>query len=314
MARKPTMVYLTMKGGVGKTTLAANVTRAIADSERKKILLIDADSQCNLTQLFIPADELDVASELTIYGALDGHRLFGPSDLKTQVYTNQQNGSEIDLIRGSFETFRLAVDASPLIEKRTRERFKWFIRQAELEYDLIVIDTNPSATLVTMQALAVANFLVAPISFDKFSMRGIHLITSVMSTKHDWLTNPFRVRVVPNRIKNPGNDERAKQKLIDAENKMREAFPDLARCFVPTFIRESQIISNDARRIGFVADQTGLSRVHLQNILDDFDSVASELLVTLRKAFIHESQKPTTVIDVVRDKLPSIFGGLVGRY
>src|SRR5882724_4208657 len=105
MARKPIMVYLTMKGGVGKTTLAANVTRAIADLERKRILLIDADSQCNLTQLFIPADELDIMSERTIYGALDGHRLFGPGDLKMRVYWNSRNGSEIDLIRGSFETF-----------------------------------------------------------------------------------------------------------------------------------------------------------------------------------------------------------------
>ena len=60
MVAKPTMVYLTMKGGVGKTTLAANVTRAIADREKKKIFLIDADSQCNLSQLFIPPEELDI--------------------------------------------------------------------------------------------------------------------------------------------------------------------------------------------------------------------------------------------------------------
>src|ERR1700694_2976749 len=176
MARKPTMVYLTMKGGVGKTTLAANITRAIADLEKKKILLIDADSQCNLTQLFSTPEEMDTVTDRTIYSALAGHKMYPPSELSVRIYNNEANGSEIYFIPGSFETFQLAVEASPLIERRTRQRFTEFIKQAQADYDLIVMDTNPSATLMTLQALAVSNFLVAPISFDKFSMRGIHLI------------------------------------------------------------------------------------------------------------------------------------------
>ena len=107
-----------MKGGVGKTTLAANVTRAIADRQKTKVLLIDADSQCNLTQLFVPADELDSPGR-TIYDALSGHKEYKASELATIIPFHSKNGSEIHLLRGSFDTFQLAVNASSLKDKHT---------------------------------------------------------------------------------------------------------------------------------------------------------------------------------------------------
>src|SRR4029078_6128248 len=139
--------------------------------------------------------------------------------------------------------FQLAVEASPILEQKTLQRFKEFIRQAQLEYDVIAMDTNPSATLIPLQGLTVSNFLVAPVSFDKFSLRGIHLITTLLGERFDWLTNPLRVRVVPNRIKRPLNDY-ARARLLRDERNVREAFPGLSRCFVPTYVRESMIISN----------------------------------------------------------------------
>lgn len=313
MTLKPVLVYLTMKGGVGKTTLAANITRSIADLEKKKILLIDADSQCNLTQLFVPPEELDQATDRTIYQALAGHKTYSPADLKEQIYRSAKTASEIDLIRGSFETFRLAVDASPLVERRTLRRFANFIAEAMNDYDLIVLDTNPSATLLTMQALAISNFLVAPISFDKFSMRGIHLITNLLHQRFEWLTNPLRVRVVPNRIKRPA-DDRAQAKLLENEQKLREAFPDLSRCIVPTYIRESAIISNVSRGSGFLADQAVPNRNHLKNLLDDFNNVANDLLATFRAAFRHETENQTNVIRVMRQTYQTLFGRALERH
>ena len=41
----PVVAFLTMKGGVGKTTLAANLTSALADRKKLKILLIDGAEQ-----------------------------------------------------------------------------------------------------------------------------------------------------------------------------------------------------------------------------------------------------------------------------
>ena len=310
---KPVMAFLTMKGGVGKTTLAANLSRAMADAEKRKILLIDADAQCNLSQLFYTADELDNVSTRSIYDALAGHKDLGPSDIKEQIYKNPKNGSEIDFVRGSFETFGLAVRASSLVERRTAERFRHFIQRAQAEYDIVAIDTNPSATLVTMHALDVSNFLVAPITFDKYSMRGVHLITNLLSTRHEWLGNPLRVRIVPNRIKK-ANTEGEQQKLVDAENRIREAFPDLARSIVPYYIRQSAIVSNEARQYGFIADQTTRNPGHLRVLVDDFHMVAVDLLNTLKRAFGDAQKDKGSTSSVIQRVFDSIFGEPVERH
>ncbi len=168
-----TLVYLTMKGGVGKTTLAANVTRAMADlaprkqnGQETKILLIDADGQCNLTQVFLTPEQMET-SAYNLYHAFNSsfRAQEGPSQFKTTIYRNPHNATRIDIIPGSFETFSFIL-APPSRQRQAEKSFGYFMQQAKLEYDLIVFDTNPSATFLTLQALEVSDFLVAPITFD----------------------------------------------------------------------------------------------------------------------------------------------------
>src|SRR5437868_6825907 len=56
--RMKTLALFNHKGGVGKTTLAVNVADAFVDLGLR-VMLIDADPQCNLTSFFIEESELD---------------------------------------------------------------------------------------------------------------------------------------------------------------------------------------------------------------------------------------------------------------
>ena len=155
MALKPTMVYLTMKGGVGKTTLAANVTRAIADLDKKKILLIDADSQCNLTQLFVDPEEFDQTTGRSIYDALDGTNAGRAISRQKSTPTRSTAARSI-----SFEGLQSSASAttSPLVRKRQCNASPSSSDRRRPSTTSSWMDTNPSATLVTMQALAVFEF------------------------------------------------------------------------------------------------------------------------------------------------------------
>lgn len=285
----PVMAFLTMKGGVGKTTLAANVTRALADNKKRKILLLDADAQCNLTQIFTDSEELETAQTRSIYQAFDtSGKLFDPSDLKHTIYPepNQQapHGSSIDFITGSFETFELNATATAVKQQQAAERFKTFIESAKRQYDLIAIDTNPSATFVTMQVLANSNFLVAPITFDAFSMQGIHLVVHHLRQKYDWLSNPLRICLVANKVPRTPSETQAR-KLEREENKIRERYPFLAKCLKLERIHMSNIIANRADGRGFLADHSGSADGFYAQVVADFAAVAKAIDLDLQHAF-----------------------------
>jgi chromosome partitioning protein len=313
-----------MKGGVGKTTLAANITRAMADlaeppveGRGKKFLLIDADAQCNLSQTFLNSDQLENHSSRSVFQAFQAsHRQYGPSDLKTQVYQNHTNKASIDLIVGSFETFGLVL-ATPKHQNAASAAFEQFMKQARQEYDVIVIDTNPSATFTTLQALEVSKFLVAPITFDRFAMRGIDLITRTLKGRYEWLQNPRRIRLVPNKVRR-ASDDGARARQEQDERDVVEKFPELEESLSLNRIHESRFLDNrvSQRGDGFVVDQRvlAMNRAAHDLVVQDFKAAASSIQVALNEAFRDEGKNRGTFIEAISERVDVLFNRPVVRH
>lgn len=306
MPETPVISYLTMKGGVGKTTLAANLTRAIAEARTAKILLIDTDAQCNLSQVFCKPELIENKSNRSILQAFETHKPLGPSDLKTQIYKNEGNGSTIDLIMGSFETFPLSFSSSETIRHRAESTFKNFMRMARKEYDLIFMDTNPSATFVTMQALNESNFLIAPITFDAFSMRGVHLIVDTLQGRYNWLSNPRRIRIIPNKIPRP-HSEKERARLIAEEEAVRTKFPNLNQSITLERIHASNFFNNRDAQQGFVVDRRVLPmhRRALSKVAAELSAAGKSMRLALNEAFPHEAQNENTATTAVGEQYPN---------
>ncbi|MDG4560694.1 MAG: ParA family protein [Candidatus Competibacter sp.] len=284
----PVVAFLTMKGGVGKTTLAANISRSFADLKPRKILLIDADAQCNLSQVFFDSDAIETGSTRSLYQAFDtkGRSLFA-SDLKIGIHPKvgaAGSGSTIDFIMGSFDTFELNATANAARREAAAERFASFIEQAKREYDLILIDTNPSATFVTMQTLANANFIVAPITFDAFSMQGIHLVVHHLKQTYPWLGNPARFSLVANKVPRAPSDSDLRRMEFE-EAKIKSKYPLLARSIKLERIHASDIIANRPVGKGFLADHNGVEGGFYDRIVQDFDAVAAAIDMDIKHAF-----------------------------
>ncbi|HHU60560.1 MAG: AAA family ATPase [Bacillota bacterium] len=171
-------VFANQKGGVGKTTSTYNVGVALADIGQR-VLLLDLDPQAGLTFYagFEPED-----LEKTLYHCL--LRDIPPQDvLLSNDYGIHILPANIDLSIAEFQLINV-----PARERRITR----IINEIRDEYDFVLIDSQPSLGLLTMNALAAADQVIIPVSTEYLSVRGtkalLKLITQVRGQLNSGLT------------------------------------------------------------------------------------------------------------------------------
>jgi chromosome partitioning protein len=156
------------KGGVGKTTTTINLGAALAEFGRR-VLLVDFDPQGALSVgLGIQPHELDA----TIYNLLmergakaeDVVIKTSVADMHLLPSNIDLSGAEVQLVHEVGREFVLAGVLEPLLP----------------EYDIVLIDCQPSLGLLTVNALACAHGVLVPLECEYFAMRGVALLTETI--------------------------------------------------------------------------------------------------------------------------------------
>jgi chromosome partitioning protein len=196
---------LNMKGGVGKTTLSANVFREVFQGHKLSTLLIDFDPQFNLTQMLLSRKKYESLQEegRTLFRVMEQppptsvlqvskkDLLVPPltSEISHTLKTLVNSGERFDLIAGDFNLVRFNLRENDGLEI-PRKRLEKFIKKAKEEYKIIVLDCNPSSSFLTRIAIENATHLLIPVRPDRYSVLGLDLITGFMD-------------ILPNLIKQP---------------------------------------------------------------------------------------------------------------
>ncbi|HRP67961.1 MAG TPA: ParA family protein [Turneriella sp.] len=160
------------KGGVAKTTTALALAYAFARREtEKKILLVDLDSQRNATSILLGSRE--ITPENSVYALFQGKKNVGamlhPTKLKNFfIIPSSLHLVEVESqLTGAIDGFFRLNDA---------------IETLRHEFDYIIFDCPPSLSIITINAMVAADFLLVPLQISKFSIDGIQNIRDAVST------------------------------------------------------------------------------------------------------------------------------------
>ena len=152
------------KGGVGKTTTTINLGAALAEHGRR-VLLVDFDPQGALSVgLGIQPHELDATvynllmeRSLTAHDIIIKTRVDGMDLLPSNI---DLSGAEVQLVHEVGREFILGRALQPVLG----------------DYDVILIDCQPSLGLLTVNALACADGVIVPLECEYFALRGVALL------------------------------------------------------------------------------------------------------------------------------------------
>lgn len=177
-----TTVVFNAKGGVGKTVTTINMAAELA-ARGKRVVVVDADPQGNLTQFF-GADQ-DCG---TLYEVLTGtgEPYYGDTLQDTQIDGVQILPASMDLI---------LADVRAIKEQSIRLTALHDLAVCMAEddaADVMLIDSPPSFTAATTAALAAADDVIIPIKLDAFSLAGVGELLRQIAGMHE--INP-RLRV-----------------------------------------------------------------------------------------------------------------------
>ncbi|MEJ5867961.1 AAA family ATPase [Pseudokineococcus sp. 5B2Z-1] len=165
------------KGGVGKTTTTINLGAALAELGRR-VLLVDFDPQGALSAgVGVSAHD----RETTVYTLMvDRH-----ADTRDAIVRTRVEG--MDVIPANID---LSAAEVQLVSEVARENLlARALRPVLDDYDVVLIDCQPSLGLLTVNALTAAHGVVIPLECEYFALRGVALLVETIEKVQDRL-NP----------------------------------------------------------------------------------------------------------------------------
>ena len=161
----------TLKGGTGKTTMTFNLAGVLA--ENSKVLLIDMDPQCNLSN-----NTGVVVTDENAYTVIDVFEppIQAPDNLVVEHPIPML--PNMDIIPSSIYLVATEIKIS---SKAARERILANYIEDHMDffgrYDYILIDTNPSMNIINQNAFLAADSIILVADADDNSRLGVHAFT-----------------------------------------------------------------------------------------------------------------------------------------
>lgn len=303
-----TVAVINYKGGVGKTTVAANLAGELA-WRGHKVLLIDLDPQASLTFSFVKPDywETNLAKDKTIKAWFESFSSKSPISLSSLIIEPKtakdrlEGKGKLDLIASHLGLINvdleLATELTGASLKQIKKKFLKVHRRLadglsdinQREYDLVLMDCPPNFNITTKTAIVACEHILIPAKPDYLSTLGIDYLTRNLNDLIDDFNeyanldkdnpepsiDPKILGVVFTMIQIYSGTPIAAQRPFIAQTK---------KLGVPVFdayIRENKTIFGDAPQYGLPVVLNAYSTGTHNNVVDEIEEFVSEFISKL---------------------------------
>lgn len=181
------------KGGVGKTTLLCNLASFFKLEKHKRVLVVDADPQCNASSYIFGNDKLfDIYTSQTDKTILkivecisEGNDYLSKAELP--IFRDNQFGVDIIIGDTSFSAMEDFLSGDWLQGKNAEPRglkttmvFKDMLLKVAEDYDYVFFDVGPSLGAINRTILLACDYFIMPMSSDIFSLKAIDNISTTL--------------------------------------------------------------------------------------------------------------------------------------
>jgi len=290
------------KGGVGKTTVTANLAAELA-YRGKKILTIDLDPQASLTFSFITVDDWrkNYEKSKTIknwYDAfIDKDTELNLNSLIARPKRVNSGSGNLDLICSHLALINVDLElATRLIGGTERDlrnnylrvhsRLLFGLESLEEDYDYILIDCPPNFNIVTKTAVTASDYLLVPTKPDYLSTLGIEQlgkhVGELVKTYNKYVDanndseweriNPKILGILFTMI------QIRNQKPISAQQPYIQQVRRLNMPILETMIRENKTIYADAPEYGVPVVLRRVSGQTYKDVQSELENLTTEIL------------------------------------
>lgn len=194
--------FFNHKGGVSKTTSVYHLGWMLTN-KGKKVLLVDTDSQCNLTLTVIGQDNyeefVNAQPHNNIKSGLAAAFESKPELIKPVECVQVKDNENLFLLPGSFEITEYEVQLGVSFQlthsfttmKNLPGAFYYLIKSTaeKIGADIVLIDLNPSLSAINQDLIISSDYFILPTSPDYFSEMAIRSIARVLPNWEKWAKN-----------------------------------------------------------------------------------------------------------------------------
>lgn len=260
----PIITIMNFKGGVGKTTISANLAASLSEKHEKKVLLIDLDYQGSLSSELIPLD-----TDFNRFANTTGKWLESSSPSKTpsedfltptglpniRLLTSDYDLADIE--DNQMQRWLLKAHTNGDIRSRLARHLRSIRRQSDCNFDLIIMDAPPRLSLAAANAVRASTMILIPTRLQYLAVQPIQKMLSRLLKFKEKSGGAFRIGgVICNFAANKDGPTGKEKAHLDTILEALSVHPDAPIIFDTMIPNTPDIGASDARP-AYLSKKTG---------------------------------------------------------